>query len=287
MSVVPTNNVIILTSGLSGSSVLAGLLVRAGFWPGTDTFRKADYETFENCELVRLNMRLLEEAGYKGDYTREVSRQAIADIASLDGTIGAAPFREMVEECERHRPWLWKDPRLWLTIRFWGKLLHLRECRFIHLTRAPWPLWISSLLRRQVTTLRFLRGYEAEISVSISGFLEENRLAYLHMTYEELILKPDDAIARLNRYLGTALSVADLEAVYTRPLYRNPGGSLASCAKALLIYARNYSERRDLGSARTPPPPSGHAVQADRRPEAFDHRSRQIPPAAKRNEDEA
>lgn len=281
------NNAVILTSGLSGSSVLAGLLVRGGFWPGTETARKEDYETFENADLVSLNMRLFEEAGYRGDYTREVSRQAIADIAGLDGRIDDAPFGAMVEKCEQHRPWLWKDPRLWLTIRFWRKFLDLQECRFIHLTRAPWPLWISSLLRRQVTSFRFLRTYEAEISALITGFLEENRLSSLRVTYEELILKPDDTIARLNRYLGTALSVADLEAVYTRPLYRNPGSSLASCAKALLIYARNYSERRDLGSAGTAPPSSGQAVEADRRPETFDHGSRQIPTAAKRNEDEA
>ncbi len=246
MSASKAKNVVILTSGLSGSSVLAGLLVRAGLWPGAKTYRKEDYDTFENRELIDLNMRLLEEVRYKGDYTREVSQQVVANIAGLGGRIDAGPFRAMVEKCEQHRPWLWKDPRLWLTIRFWAKLLDLQECRFIHLTRGARPLWISSLLRRQITTYRYLRSYEAEVGKLITGFLEENRLSYLHITYEALIERPDDAIAQLNRTLGTRLSVGDLKAVYNGPLYRNPGGSWASYAKALLIYARNFSERRDI-----------------------------------------
>jgi hypothetical protein len=44
-------NVIILTSGLSGSSVLAGLIANAGYWVGDETFKKDDYDTFENREL--------------------------------------------------------------------------------------------------------------------------------------------------------------------------------------------------------------------------------------------
>ncbi len=246
MSASKAKSVVILTSGLSGSSVLAALLVRAGLWPGAETYRKEDYDTFENRELIALNMRLLEEAGYKGDYTREVSQQAVKDIAGLGSRIDDGLFRAMVEKCEQHRPWLWKDPRLWLTIRFWAKLLDLQECRFIHLTRGARQLWISSLLRRQMTTYRYLRSYEAEVGKLIAGFLDEARLPCLHITYEALIERPDDAIAQLNRYLGTRLSVGDLKAVYNGPLYRHPGGSWTFYARALLIYARNFSERRDL-----------------------------------------
>ena len=47
-------NTIILTSGLTGSSVLTGLLARGGFWAGDRTAKKKDYDTFENEELIRL-----------------------------------------------------------------------------------------------------------------------------------------------------------------------------------------------------------------------------------------
>ena len=44
------DNVIILTGGLTGSSVLAGVLAAAGYWSGEDTFKKRDYNTYENAD---------------------------------------------------------------------------------------------------------------------------------------------------------------------------------------------------------------------------------------------
>jgi len=52
-------NVIILTHGVSGSSVFAALLGRAGYWLGSETVQKPDYDTFENAALVALNYELL------------------------------------------------------------------------------------------------------------------------------------------------------------------------------------------------------------------------------------
>lgn len=239
-------NVIILTSGLSGSSVLAGLLVRAGYWPGSETFKKQDYETFENCELVRLNMRLIQEARYAGDYTSEFSDRAIADVAHLAGKVDDRLFRALVKECAQHRPWLWKDPRLWLTIRFWATLIDLQDCHFILLTRALLPLWLSTIRRRQIITYRYLRHYEAKVQDSIISFLDGNRLPYLHLRYDALVARPNEIIAQLNHHLGTVLNADDFKAVHTARLYGNPALAWVRHAEALLIYARNYSARRDL-----------------------------------------
>ncbi len=227
--------------------MLAGLLVRAGFWPGSETFKKQDYETFENCELIRLNMRLIQQAGYSGNYAAEFSARAIEDVARLLGKVDDGLFRTLITECGQHRPWLWKDPRLWLTIRFWAPLLDLADCHFILLTRAPLPLWLSSLRRRQITTYRYLRDYETKVHASIIGFLDERRLPYLHVRYEALIARPAEVIAQLNRHLGTALGADDFTAVHSGRLHGNRAFAWMRHAEALLIYARNYSERRDIG----------------------------------------
>jgi hypothetical protein len=124
-------NVIILTSGLSGSSVLTGLISRAGYWIGDETFRKAEYDTNENKELIELNLRLFGEAGYKGNYLLEFSQPAMNAIAALEGKIDLSAYRSFVTKCDEHGPWIWKDPRLWLTIRFWKNLLDLEQCRFM------------------------------------------------------------------------------------------------------------------------------------------------------------
>jgi hypothetical protein len=243
-------NVIILTSGLSGSSVLTGLIARAGYWTGYRTFRKDEYETHENQELIDLNLRLFREAGYTGNYLLEFSPSAMARIAALDPGPDDGVYRSFLDRCNEHTPWIWKDPRLWLTIRFWKKLLDLDQCSFILLTRGLMQSWISSTLRRQITTYRYSRNYEESIRQSIVDFLEENRRPYLQLHYEDLIQRPAPAIERLNAHLGTALTVDDLKAIYHKPLYKSPRNSLAKHVKAMLIYLKNYSERLDIVAER-------------------------------------
>jgi hypothetical protein len=239
-------NVIILTSGLSGSSVLTGLIARAGYWMGDKTFKKEDYETFENRELIDLNLRLFQEAGYKGNYLLEFSPEAIQNIAAVFGKIDDMAFRTFLTKCSSHEPWIWKDPRLWLTIRFWNNLLDLETCTFILLTRGLMQSWISSILRRQITTYRYARSYETRIQESAVGFLDGNRIPYLHLTYEGLIEHPTETIERLNSYLDTSLTVEDLKAVYHKPLFKNPRSSWIRHIKAMMIYAKNYPERLDI-----------------------------------------
>src|SRR5690242_8271422 len=124
-------NVIILTSGLTGSSVLTALISRGGYWTGDLTHNKKEYDTFENRELIDLDLNLFSEARYHGNYTMEFSSEMIRRIASLHGVIEDTPYRRFLDKCNQHRPWIWKDPRLWLTIRFWAHLLNLEECKFL------------------------------------------------------------------------------------------------------------------------------------------------------------
>jgi hypothetical protein len=239
-------NVIILTSGLTGSSVLTGLISRAGYWAGDNTHKKREYDTYENTELIELNRRILKEATYSGNYLMEFSPEAISRVSSMFGEVDSQVYNLFVSKCNEHRPWVWKDPRLWLTIRFWKHLLDLEECRFVLLTRGSVQSWISQTLRRQITTYRYSRSYEGRIKRSIIDFVEENRVPYLPVCYEDLILRPAETIDALNRYLQTSLTVEDLKSVYHKRLYKNPRSSLVNHVKAILIYVKNYSERLDV-----------------------------------------
>ena len=120
-------NVIILTSGLTGSSVLTGLISQAGYWTGDSTHKKKDYDTFENEELIDLNLRIFQEADYKGNYLTQFSPETLARINSLSKTMDGSLYRAFVEKCSQHRPWVWKDPRLWMTIHFWKDILDLKD----------------------------------------------------------------------------------------------------------------------------------------------------------------
>jgi hypothetical protein len=235
-------NVIILTLGLSGSSVLTGLIGRAGYWTGDDTFKK-EYDTYENRELIRLNSELLVAADYHKDYTSEFSWDAIRQVSSLQGKLDLTAYRQFLTQCEAHRPWIWKDPRFYLTIRFWKNLLDFEQIKVILLTRDQMQAWISQQLRRQICTYSYFRRYDDGVRESLVGFLKENRIPYLLLRYDDLILRPEDALASLNRHIDANLTVDDLKAIYTGRLYKK-SKSYWDFAKAVAIYTKNYTERQ-------------------------------------------
>ena len=236
-------NVIILTMGLSGSSVLTGLVARAGYWTGHDTFKKKEYDTHENRELIELNSELLKAAGYYKDFTSESSPEAVNRVSSLRGTIDLTVYRNFIDRCNVHHPWIWKDPRLYLTIRFWANLLDLDQIKFVLLARDPLQAWISQQLRRQICTYDYFRRFENSLRRSLVEFLEEHRTSYLVLRYEDLILNPQDALAKLNPHIDASLTVDDLRAIYTGRLYQMPR-SHWDLAKAVAVYLKNYSARR-------------------------------------------
>lgn len=236
-------NVIILTYGLSGSSVLTGLLVRGGYWPGEKTYVKPDYDTFENLRLIELNKQLFAAANFHGNYENQYSPEALEAIANLRATVDPAPFRQFIAECDAHQPWIWKDPRLWLTMRYWADHLDLKNIQFVLLTRTPLQSWISYNLRRQVQSYGYAQRYCQQIEAVIARFLDERQLPRHEILFDDLIVRPEATLERLNAYLGTNLVVADLEAVYNQPLHRAPRSSF-DFLKAAMIYARNYGERQ-------------------------------------------
>jgi len=215
---------------------------------GDETIKKPGYDTFENQELIAMNRRLFEQSGYSGNYMMEFSSEAMRKIQALNAEADIKPYQGFVTKCSRHSPWIWKDPRLWLTIRFWAPLLPLRDCRFILLTRDAIQTWVSQTLRRQITTLRYSRNYERRIQQSITEFFHENAVPHLHVRYDDLILNPAQTISHLNRHLGLSLSVEDLEQVYHKPLYKSPRSSFIKHLQAMSIYLKNYSERLDVSS---------------------------------------
>jgi hypothetical protein len=244
-------NVIILTSGLTGSSVLTGLITKAGYWPGDRTHKKAEYDTFENEELIDLNRQIFKQADYHGDYLMDFSPEVLARIGSLSTDDG--PYARFIEKCDQHGPWVWKDPRLWLTIRYWKRFIDLKDCKFIVLTRGFRQLWVSTILRGQIVSYGDSKRFEIQVRESAANFLKSYGATYLSLQYEDLILHPQETIAQLNQYLETSLTLQDLLAVYNKPLYVTPGNSLVNFGKAVLKYLKNYSERLHVKSERPVP----------------------------------
>jgi hypothetical protein len=236
------DNVIILTGGLTGSSALAGLLAAAGYWSGEGTFRKRDYNTYENSELIRLNRQLMQRAGAGEEYTMRFLPDTIDRIAKLAGVEDPGEYRALVADCDAHTPWLWKDPRLWLTIRFWSGLLEWSRIRVLLLRRDHMQAWVSCTQRRQIQTYHYARRYNDSIQASLREFLDANAIRYLPVLFEDLIVNPEREVARLGSFLGADVAMDHLRSTYDGVLYRRPK-SLKDTAEAALIYLKNYRER--------------------------------------------
>jgi hypothetical protein len=242
------NNVIVMTIGWTGSSVLTGLLARGGLSTGQATMKKVDYDTFENLELTELNKRVIRESGCDIDYAISFSWRAIGKVASAAEHIDTEPYRAFVAGLGAQRPWVWKDPRLWLTIRFWQRLMSFSDVKFVWLTRDDLQLWISANIRRQIIGYRYSKRYNAQVNASIEAFLEMNALPYVKLSFEDLVLRPEAALDGLNAFLGSRLDLADLRAVYHAPLYRSARG-VGDLALAAAIHGKNYLERIDERTA--------------------------------------
>ena len=237
------DNVIILTGGLTGSSALAGLLTAAGYWCGEDTFRKSDYNTYENSDLIELNRRLMQRVGVaEKDYTMAFQPDAIRRIEALRGVEDEADFRAMIERCEANAPWVWKDPRLWLTARFWAPLLDWSRIRVLLLRRDPLQAWISATQRRHIQTYRYLTTYNESIQESLREFLDANGIRYLPVLFEDLIVTPEREIERLSGFLGHPVTMDHFRSSYEGDLHRKPK-TLRDGVEAALIYLKNYGER--------------------------------------------
>jgi hypothetical protein len=235
-------NVIILTHGWTGSSLFAGLLGRAGCWLGDETFKKRDYDTFENAKLVALNQRLLNTLAPDVNHEHRFVFEDVERIAERADGLDLEPYRAFVAECTANGPWLWKDPRLTWTIRVWAKVLPLEQIDFLVLTRDDLQAWITSNRRRHIQSMRFTREYNHGITNSNLRFLQDHHRPYLAMSFEDLMLEPESALKRMNGFFNTDLSMTDLRSVCNLPLGRKSQG-LRALLQAALIYAKNYGER--------------------------------------------
>jgi len=235
-------NIIVLTSGLSGSSVVTNLLSKTGFWTGDSTCKKTDYNTYENSQLVYLNELLLKAVDYDKNYSVTVKPEKVREVELLFNTIDLIPFQGFIDKCAESEPWIWKDPRLWVTMPFWIQLLNKNNLHIVFVDRSISQRWISELLRKNVQTFAYCRQYNAQIEAVIKLFVEKHDLECCNLLFDDLIEKPRDTLEVINKSLGLTLALDDLKNVYNKPLNKKAHG-INSLLIAVLIYLKNYLVR--------------------------------------------
>lgn len=215
-----TPNVIVLTNGLSGSSVLTGLIAKSGYWLGDET-KLREYNTYENSRLVDLNIRILKHSGFDWAHGLDIPPPSIEKIKQLAESKDQEEYRAFISACDRHQPWLWKDPRLCYTIFFWKHLIDFDNIKLIIMERDLKQIWTGQILRTKVPIpLDKLQIIQRDSYRSCLQFVKEARIPYHELTFEQLILEPEKSLVGLSEFLGKEISMEEFRAIYRGTLYK-------------------------------------------------------------------
>ena len=237
-------NVIILTTGISGSSVITGFLAESGFWAGDDTVYKDNltgkYETYENKKLVDLNDLLVKEAGVEFEGKARYAPNARDRLNDLYTEIDTTPYNNFLAECDAHSPWIWKDPRLFLTIGFWRNCLDLTNTKVIVLHRNSYELWKSLTIKRIIYSYRYLKNTEDKTRQELLNYLKSNNFSYISLEYDQFTSDLVSSIKNLNEFIGMNLKKDNWDKIFkSTSKYSRYKRTLL----AFLIYLKNYKSR--------------------------------------------
>ena len=243
----PFNSIVILSHGWTGSSIFAGLLQRAGYWVGTETVKKPEFDTYENARLVELNSQLLHTLHPRLRGEDHFSAREVEQIEHDASHLDLQPHRDFVTQCEQERFWAWKDPQLTWTVRAWARVADFSRTAFLTLSRSDLQSWITLNQRSHVQSWSFTRRHNQAINRSNQAFALTHGAKHLHLTLEDLLLKPEGTLDRLNDTFGLYLGMGDLQSVCHLPLYRKRR-DWRDFTGALKNYLKHYHARDGRGS---------------------------------------
>ena len=229
-------NLIILTPGLSGSSVITSLISNAGYFLGKNT-AKIEYDTFENKKLVEHNITLFKQTGFMWRDPGDLPPPSIEKMKELHKNIDLNPYRDFIKECDESSPWIWKDPRLSYTMFFWKELLNLENCKFIHITREIRQIWTGVILRVPLpVSFKNLQTVHGNTINSAEHFLDSNSINALKLELEDLLINPDSNLEKINSFLDINLSIDDFKRVYNGKLYKKRWSPIQQAKAHLYFY---------------------------------------------------
>lgn len=214
-------NVVVVGMPRSGTSLVAGIFGRKGYYAAEDPdaeLRTGDQHNpggyWEAETLTRLNAGVFAAAGYAED-TSWLGAPMPPEAAARIGTLVAPDeHRALVASYEAHAPWLWKDPRLCYTLGYWWPLLPRERTRVLLTRRDPEAIWLSfvRLHWREATP-----SAKADVMARIEDHLgaAETAIArlgipHLEVRYEDFAADPAGMAARLGDFLDLDLRAEDL-----------------------------------------------------------------------------
>jgi GT2 family glycosyltransferase len=231
------HDVLILGSGRSGTSMVAGSLARAGYFMGDRLYPARDANPlgfFEDPEVNGINEELLAPHVPAEQGLRAPQRW----LARLDRSVEAPlplPLAQRVRALTARAPFCLKDPRFSYTLPAWRA--ELGHARFVCVFRDP-ATTVASLVK-ECATADYLRGVRFDERDAIELWCATyGQIVKRHRRQGEwLFLHYDQMLAgggaeRLTRFLG-----APVDAQFATPKLKRSRPAVAPTAEARKLYA--------------------------------------------------
>lgn len=215
------HNVVVVGMPRSGTSLVAGIFARRGYFvaehPGRE-LRGGDHNNpggyWEAGSLISANAELFASAGYPEDNSW-LGAAAPEDLASrIGGLEPVEEHRRLVAQYQDHAPWMWKDPRLCYTLPYWWKLLPHDSTRVLLTKRDPDAIWQSFVrLHWRESTPEANEDVLARIDHHLSSAreaLDGLGIPHLEVQYEHFSEDPTQMAATLSAFLDMSLTEEDL-----------------------------------------------------------------------------
>lgn len=204
-------NVLVLGSGRSGTSMVAGTLAQAGWFVGAHPYpaREANPKGFfESPDVNGINEYLLAQV--------TPAAQGLADwqhwLARLPDGVQCSASRRIDERIARlvqQRPFCFKDPRLCYTLPVWRKALG--DTAFLCVFRHPAATARSML--KECAEADYLRGVDFDLPRALDVWQrmyrrvldEHSRMGdWLFLHYEQVLTS--EGLDRIERFVGGAVA---------------------------------------------------------------------------------
>lgn len=248
-------NCLIMGSGRSGTSMVAGMLYDAGYYMGEDLYPPRHSNPkgfFENAEINGINERILEKYGRKISHFlfKRTKNNTIYRPGYGQRWLLSLPVRKNVKFFDRdiemrikralsRNPFAYKDPRFCYTLQVWENFLKPAVV-YICIFREPHAT-VESILKecRSVDylknfTINKRNAYNVWINmyshILVKQLKSINRFVFVH--YNQVY--DGSALKRLSGYLGVSLSLDFVDKGLKRST-GNPGEEIP--LKAQQIYA--------------------------------------------------
>jgi hypothetical protein len=214
-------NVIIIGMARSGTSAIAAIFARRGYYMGDsreEHIREGDshnpFGYFEADDVIDMNVEVLRRVGYEHHNTwlfEQIPASAIDEIRNLTPTY---EHRRFVDGYNQRSPWLWKDPRLCFTLPYWWKLMSPAKTGVVVVRREPLHVYRS--FRRmgwcppgEAARRALIELVEQHVAAAMTA-AEGLAIPHMSVDYADFKRAPDALACRISELFDIEVSVEDL-----------------------------------------------------------------------------